>query len=102
MKTKTFEFTEEEIDALVDSLKMNIEGCRIDEQENGPYIELMSNLANQLVSIEHPLRKMAEEIADEIQAELVNLNGGEPMDGDQVEEFFMMLQQEINKLMGNV
>jgi len=102
MKTKMMEFTEVEMDALVDSLEMNIEGCRIDEDENGPYIELMQNLIEQIKPKTNEYRSHAITIADMMQTALVRINGGESMDGDQVEEFSMMLQEEINKLMGNV
>ena len=46
-------------------------------------------------------RTYAEQGADFIQPALIQIYDG-PMDGDQVEEFSMMLQEEINKLMGNV
>lgn len=34
--------------ALIDSLEMNIEGCRIDEEGHGTYIELMKSLITKI------------------------------------------------------
>lgn len=47
------------------------------------------------------MRKFAKYLAHFIQPYLIIMNDGDAMDGDQVEEFSVMLQEEINKLMAN-